>query len=165
MSLFLSLGCILTYRINLIKRFLLNFCGVSDVAFIQGQHVLEAVWKESCARQPRVSGFCYHLNLPDGQVKVFGELKLQKNCYQSCSSNYYFQANWNDSWASTCQLYSLLEWQAVKLTFFAYCYGGIYNQSSCFDSSYSKSFVNYKVKQVYEVSLFCCDRIIWNGVH
>ena len=26
------------------------------------------------------------LNLPDWQVKLFGEFKLQKNCNQSCSS-------------------------------------------------------------------------------
>ena len=26
------------------------------------------------------------LNLPDGQVKLFGEFKLQKNCNESCSS-------------------------------------------------------------------------------
>ena len=26
-------------------------------------------------------------NLPDGQVRCFGEFELQKNCNQSCSSN------------------------------------------------------------------------------
>ena len=29
------------------------------------------------------------LNLPDGQVKPFGELRLQKNCNQSCSPNFF----------------------------------------------------------------------------
>ena len=39
-----------------------------------------------------------------GLVKFWGEFKLQKNCYQSCSSKYVFRASWNDSWVSTCYL-------------------------------------------------------------
>ena len=31
------------------------------------------------------------LNLPDGQVKFFGEFILQKNCNQSCSSKKFFR--------------------------------------------------------------------------
>ena len=51
------------------------------------------------------------LNLPDRRVIFLGgEFKLQKNCNQSCSSNFF--------WASTCYL-QLAKWQAVKLTFFA----------------------------------------------
>ena len=41
------------------------------------------------------------LNLPDGQIN-FGEIHIQKNCNQSCSSKIFFRANQNDSWASTC---------------------------------------------------------------
>ena len=60
------------------------------------------------------------LNLPDGQVLFFGEIQITEGC--------------NQSWLSkgalglvemTCGLlhasYSLPEWQAVKLTFFALC--------------------------------------------
>ena len=36
--------------------------------------------------------------------EVLGEFKVQKNCYQSCSSKYVFRASWNDSWVSTCYL-------------------------------------------------------------
>ena len=59
------------------------------------------------------------LNLPDGQVLFFlRKFKLQKDCNQSC---------WSKSvWGlveMTCGLvhasYSLPEWQAVQLTFFA----------------------------------------------
>ena len=40
-----------------------------------------------------------------GLVKFLGEFKLQKNCYQSCSSKYVFRASWNDSCrVSTCYL-------------------------------------------------------------
>ena len=62
------------------------------------------------------------LNLPDGQVLLFGEIKLQKDCNQSCQSK--------RVWGlveMTCELVhasnSLHEWQAVKLTFFAPCVG------------------------------------------
>ena len=41
------------------------------------------------------------INLPDGQAIFLGEFKLQKNCNQSCSSNF-LAASWNDFQASTC---------------------------------------------------------------
>ena len=41
------------------------------------------------------------LNLPNGQVRYFGEFKLQKNCNQSSSSKI-FLGRLNDFWASTC---------------------------------------------------------------
>ena len=53
-------------------------------------------------------------NLPEGQVEFFGKFKLQKNCNQCCSSNF---------WGSYKTLglvgtsNNLPEWQAVKLTF------------------------------------------------
>ena len=60
------------------------------------------------------------LNLPDKQVMVFREFKLQKNRNQSYLSN-------NFSWLVKMTLgivhasYSLPKLQAVKLTFFAPC--------------------------------------------
>ena len=58
------------------------------------------------------------LNLPDEQVLFFGKFKLQKDCNQSCSSKRVLGVA-----EMTCGLvhasYSLPEWQAVKLTFFA----------------------------------------------
>ena len=59
------------------------------------------------------------LNLPDGQVLVFfWKFKLQKDCNQSCQSKRILGLV-----EMTCGLvhasYSLPEWQAVKLTFFA----------------------------------------------
>ena len=59
-------------------------------------------------------------NLPDRQVKFLGKFKLQKDCNQSCSSKRVLGLV-----EMTCGLvhasYSLPEWQAVKLTFFAPC--------------------------------------------
>ena len=60
------------------------------------------------------------LNLPDGQVLFFGKFKLQKDCNQSCLSKRVLGLV-----EMTCGLvdanYSLPEWQAVKVTFFAPC--------------------------------------------
>ena len=58
------------------------------------------------------------LNLPDGQVKIFEEFKLHKNCvinpaYQNILG--LVEVNFGLVHAS----YSLPEWQPVKLTFFA----------------------------------------------
>ena len=46
-----------------------------------------------------------------GQVIFWGEFKLQKNCNQSCLSNFFrlVEMTFNDS---------LPKWQAVKLSFF-----------------------------------------------
>ena len=61
------------------------------------------------------------LNLPDGQELFFlGKFKLQKDCYKSCQSKRVLGLV-----EMTCGLvhaiYSLPEWQAVKLTFSAPC--------------------------------------------
>ena len=57
------------------------------------------------------------LNWPAGQVKFFGEFKLQKNCIQSCSSNTFFRAV-KETLGLVHARYSLPKWQAVKLTCF-----------------------------------------------
>ena len=57
------------------------------------------------------------LNLPDRQVVFLGEFKLQKNCNQSCSSIFFSLVEM--TFGLEHARYSLLEWQAVKLTFFA----------------------------------------------
>ena len=57
------------------------------------------------------------LNWPAGQVKFFGEFKLQKNCIQSCSSNTFFRAV-KETLRLVHARYSLPKWQTVKLTFF-----------------------------------------------
>ena len=38
------------------------------------------------------------LNLPGGQVKLFGKFKLQKNCNQCCSLNF-LRGYLKDTWA------------------------------------------------------------------
>ena len=53
-----------------------------------------AKWQGSCVRQP--GDFAIPLvnfvrNLPNGQVRFFGEFKLQKNCNQSCPSKFFFR--------------------------------------------------------------------------
>ena len=55
------------------------------------------------------------LNLPDGQVKFFEEIRLQK----FCSSNVLglVEMTFGLVYAS----FSLPEWQALKMTFFAPC--------------------------------------------
>ena len=57
------------------------------------------------------------LNLPDGQVIFWGKFKLQNNCNQSCSSNFFGLVEM--TFGLVHASYSLPEWQAVKLTFFA----------------------------------------------
>ena len=52
------------------------------------------------------------LNLPDWQVNYFEEFNLQKNC----EINYAHQKIWG-----LLEMTFGLEWQAVKLTFFAPC--------------------------------------------
>ena len=60
------------------------------------------------------------LNLPNGQVKFFEEFKLQKNCEINSAHQNVFGASWNDVWASIYySTFSLPEWQALKMTFFA----------------------------------------------
>lgn len=44
------------------------------------------------------------LNLPDGQVKIFEEFKLHKNCVINPAYQNDFGASWNEFWASACQL-------------------------------------------------------------
>ena len=61
------------------------------------------------------------LNLPNGQVKFFGEFKLHKNCVINPAHQKVLglaEINFGQVHAS----YSLPDWQAVKVTFFAPCY-------------------------------------------
>ena len=44
------------------------------------------------------------LNLPDGQVMIFEEFKLRKNCEINSARQKAFGASWNDVWASKCFL-------------------------------------------------------------
>ena len=57
------------------------------------------------------------LNLPEGQVRFFGEFKLQKSYNQSCSSKMLF-GQVQMTFGLVNVSYNLPEWQAVKLTFF-----------------------------------------------
>ena len=54
------------------------------------------------------------INLPDGQVKFFEELKLQENCKSNLLVEMMF--------GLVNVSFSLPEWQAVKMTFFAPCF-------------------------------------------
>ena len=58
------------------------------------------------------------LDLPNGQVMCFEEFKLKKSCEINSAHQRAFGASWNDVWASNA-FFSLPEWQAVKMTFFA----------------------------------------------
>ena len=58
------------------------------------------------------------INLPDGQMKVFGEFKLRKNCEINVLIKAFLglvEMMFGLVYAS----FSLPEWQAVKMTFFA----------------------------------------------
>ena len=57
------------------------------------------------------------LNLLEGNVKFFGEFKLQKNCNQCCSSPIFF-VFLEMTFGLVHVSHSLPEWQAVKLTFY-----------------------------------------------
>ena len=65
--------------------------------------------------------FFLFLTCPTGKCCFLGKFKLQKDCYQSCQSKRALGLV-----EMTCGLvhaiYSLPEWQAVKLTFFAPCF-------------------------------------------
>ena len=58
------------------------------------------------------------LNLPNGRVMFFEEFKLKKSCEINSARQRAFGASCNDVWASNA-FFSLPEWQAVKMTFFA----------------------------------------------
>ena len=62
--------------------------------------------KESHVWQPGASGFCYRLvifvlNLPDGQVFVFGNSNYRRTVINPADQKG-FGASWNDFWASIC---------------------------------------------------------------
>ena len=61
------------------------------------------------------------LNLPDGQVKFFEKCKLQKKCEINCAHQNVFGAKLVQMTFVVNATFSLPEWQAVKLTFFAPC--------------------------------------------
>ena len=56
------------------------------------------------------------LNLPDGQVKFFEKIKLQKNCEINL-----FLGLVEMTFGLVYASFSLPEWQALKMTFFAPC--------------------------------------------
>ena len=60
------------------------------------------------------------LNLPNRQVFVFGKFKSQKDCNQSCQPKRVLGLV-EMTFGLVHANYSLPEWQAVKLTFFAPC--------------------------------------------
>ena len=61
------------------------------------------------------------LNLPDGQVKFFEEFKLQKNCEINLLIKT-FLGLVEMMFGLVNVSFSLPEWKAVKMTFFAPCY-------------------------------------------
>ena len=58
------------------------------------------------------------LNLPAGQVKFFGEFKLQKKLYTILLIKYFFSGQVKETLRLVRARYSLPKWEAVKLTFF-----------------------------------------------
>ena len=58
------------------------------------------------------------INLPDGQMKVFGDFKLQKNCEINVLSKA-FLGLVEMMFGLASASFSFPEWQAVKMTFFA----------------------------------------------
>ena len=80
---------------------------------------------ESRVRQPGASGFCYRAsefcyNLPDGQVKSFEESKLKRNCEINLLIKT-FLGLVEMMFGLVNVSFSLPEWQAVNMTFFAPC--------------------------------------------
>ena len=61
------------------------------------------------------------INLPDGQVKFFEEFKLQKNCEINLLIKT-FLGLVEMMFGLVNVSFSLPEWQAVKMTFFAPCF-------------------------------------------
>ena len=62
------------------------------------------------------------INLPNGQVKLFEEFKLQKNCEINLLINT-FLGLVEMMFEILNVSFSLPKWQAVKMTFFAPCLG------------------------------------------
>ena len=60
------------------------------------------------------------INLPDGQVKFFEEFKLQKNCEINLLIKT-FMGLVEMMFGLVYASFTLPEWQAVKMTFFAPC--------------------------------------------
>ena len=77
--------------------------------------------KESRVRWPGVSGFCCWASdfCSVQQELFFCEIQITEGLQSILLIKKGFGASWNDLWASTYASYSLPEWQAVKLTFFA----------------------------------------------
>ena len=59
------------------------------------------------------------LNLPNGQVKYFEEFNLQKNCKINSAHQKILEAIVEMTFGPVNASFSLPEWQAVKMTFFA----------------------------------------------
>ena len=83
--------------------------------------------KESSVWQPGASGFCYRatvvnsvFSLPDRQVMFFEEFEWQKNCEINSANQEVFGLVEMTSGLVNAS-FSLSEWQAVKMIFFAPC--------------------------------------------
>ena len=61
------------------------------------------------------------MNLPDGQVKFYEEFKLQKNCEINLLIKTFLRLVEMMFGRLVNVTFSLPEWQAVKMTFFAPC--------------------------------------------
>ena len=59
------------------------------------------------------------LNLPNGRVKCFEEFNLQKNCEINSAHQKILGAIVEMTFGPVNASFSLPEWQAVKMTFFA----------------------------------------------
>ena len=85
------------------------------------KYIPRVAWKESSVWWPRLVDFAIGLvnsvlNLPDGQVKYFEELNLQKNCEINSAHQKILGASRNDVWASK---FSLLELDNTRFISFS----------------------------------------------
>ena len=67
--------------------------------------------------KPGAGGFCYRAS------EVFGGIQITEELWNQSAHQNVFVASWNDVWAIVNVSFSLSEWQAVKMIFFAPCYG------------------------------------------
>ena len=78
----------------------------------------------------------FAIGLFDEQVKILWEFKLLKNCHQSCSSKVFFKLV-EIIFGPLHASFSLVEWQDVKLTFFApFCNLYLYLNVISLDTEY-----------------------------
>ena len=97
--------------------------------FFRGYHRAEKVLSDS----PGLVYFAFGLvnsvlNLPDGQVEIFEDVKLRKICVINPAHQNVFGASWNEFWASTCHL-QLARMASCKTDF--RCTLGMYVCTGC----------------------------------